>query len=92
MVRLREPILAPFTETIAADRAGHVRSLDGAHVQRVAVLAGDGKNQDQAYLTAVPEPASMAVMAAGLVGLGGSVVQDRGQLEDLGDGAPVAKA
>ena len=36
----------------------------------VAVLAGDGKNQDQAYLTAVPEPASMAVMAAGLVGLG----------------------
>lgn len=37
---LREPILAPFTETIAADRAGHVRSLDGAHVQRVAVLAG----------------------------------------------------
>ena len=41
---------------------------------RVAVLAGDGKNQDQAYLTsvpvAVPEPASMAVVAAGLVGLG----------------------
>lgn len=37
---LREPILAPFTETIETDRAGHVRSLDGAHVQRVAVLAG----------------------------------------------------
>lgn len=36
----------------------------------VAVLAGGGANQDQAYLTAVPEPASMAVMAAGLVGLG----------------------
>ena len=36
----------------------------------VAVLARDGNNQDQAYLTAVPEPASMAVLAAGLVGLG----------------------
>lgn len=37
---------------------------------RVAVLGGGGSNQDQAYLTAVPEPASLAVMAAGLVGLG----------------------
>lgn len=34
------PILAPVAETIAADRAGHVKSLDGAHAQRVAVLAG----------------------------------------------------
>lgn len=37
---------------------------------RVAVLKGDGPNQDQAYLTAVPEPASLAVVGAGLVGLG----------------------
>lgn len=37
---LRTPILAPVAETIAAERTGHVRSLDGAHVQRVAVLAG----------------------------------------------------
>lgn len=37
---------------------------------RVAVLSGGGSNQDQAYLTAVPEPASLAVVAAGLVGLG----------------------
>lgn len=37
---LCEPSLSPFVETIAADRAGHVRSLDGAHVRRVAVLAG----------------------------------------------------
>ena len=37
---LREPIRAPIAETIAADRAGHVRSLDGAQVQRVAMLAG----------------------------------------------------
>ncbi len=36
----------------------------------VAVLARDGNNQDQAYLTAVPEPASMAVVATGLIGLG----------------------
>ena len=36
----------------------------------VAVLARDGNNRDQAYLTAVPEPASMAVMAAGPVGPG----------------------
>lgn len=37
---------------------------------RVAVLTGGGSNQDQAYLTSVPEPASMAIMAVGLVGLG----------------------
>lgn len=37
---MREPRLAPFTETITTDHAGHVRSLDGAHVRRVAVLAG----------------------------------------------------
>ena len=36
----------------------------------VAVLGGDKKNQDQAYLVAVPEPASVAVVAASLVGLG----------------------
>lgn len=38
--------------------------------KRVAVLAGGGSNQDQVYLVAVPEPASLAAMAAGLVGLG----------------------
>lgn len=37
---------------------------------RVAILAGGGSNQDQAYLTSVPEPAFMAIMATGLVGLG----------------------
>ena len=37
---MREPTLAPFAATIAADHAGHVRSLDGAHVRYVAVLAG----------------------------------------------------
>ncbi len=37
---------------------------------RVAVLGGGGSNQDQAYLTPVPEPASMGVLAAGLFGLG----------------------
>lgn len=40
--------------------------------KRVAVLAGVSGNQDQAYLTSVPvpEPASVAVVAASLVGLG----------------------
>lgn len=37
---MREPRLAPFAETITADHAGHVRSLDGAHVRRVAASAG----------------------------------------------------
>jgi thymidine phosphorylase len=37
---MREPTLAPFAEAITADHAGHVKSLDGAHVRRVAVLAG----------------------------------------------------
>ena len=37
---------------------------------QVAVLAGNGSNQDQAYLTAVPEPASVAALAAGLFGMG----------------------
>lgn len=40
---LREPTLAPIAETITAEHAGHVRSLDGAHVQRVAVLAGSAQ-------------------------------------------------
>lgn len=37
---LRKPILAPVAETIETDHAGHVRSVDGAHVQRVVALAG----------------------------------------------------
>ena len=37
---------------------------------RVAVLSGGGVNQDQAYLTPVPEPASVAMVAASLIGLG----------------------
>ncbi len=37
---------------------------------RVAVLAGGGANQDQAYMTPVPEPASLAAVGAGLIGLG----------------------
>lgn len=37
---MREPTLAPLAETITADHAGHVRSLVGAHVRHVAVLAG----------------------------------------------------
>jgi hypothetical protein len=36
----------------------------------VAVLGGGGSNQDQAYLTPIAEPASMAVLTASLVGLG----------------------
>lgn len=37
---MREPTLAPLADTISAEHAGHVRSLDGAHVRRVAMLAG----------------------------------------------------
>ena len=37
---LREPILAAVAGTVEADHAGHVKSLDGSHVRRVAVLAG----------------------------------------------------
>ena len=37
---------------------------------QVAVLAGNGSNQDQAYLTTIPEPASVAALAAGLFGMG----------------------
>lgn len=37
---MREPTLAPIAETITAEHAGHVRSLDGSYVRRVAVLAG----------------------------------------------------
>ena len=37
---MHEPKLAPIAETITAEHAGHVRSLDGAHVRRVALLAG----------------------------------------------------
>jgi hypothetical protein len=36
----------------------------------VTVLSGGGLNQDQAYLTAVPEPESLAVVGAGLLALG----------------------
>ncbi len=37
---MHEPKLAPIAETITAEHAGHVRSLDGAHVRRVALTAG----------------------------------------------------
>lgn len=37
---LREPVLAPVARTLTADHAGHVRSLDSAHLRRVAVMAG----------------------------------------------------
>jgi len=37
--------------------------------EAVALLAGYGNNQDQAYLVATPEPASMAVLGVGLMGL-----------------------
>ncbi|MCW5663771.1 MAG: thymidine phosphorylase [Piscinibacter sp.] len=37
---MHEPTLAPIAETITAEHAGHVRSLDGAHVRLLAVLAG----------------------------------------------------
>jgi len=36
---------------------------------QVAVLAAYGSNQDQAYLTPVPEPGSMAALGVGLAGL-----------------------
>lgn len=35
----------------------------------VAVLQGNGANQDQAYLVSVPEPASVAILGAGLLAL-----------------------
>lgn len=45
---------------------------------QVAVLAGGGHNQDQAYLTAVDEPGSLAVLGAGLIGVG--LITRRGRL------------
>ena len=36
----------------------------------IAVLSGAGITQDQAYLTAVPEPASIILFASGLLGAG----------------------
>jgi len=36
----------------------------------VTVLSGGGSNQDQAYLTAVPEPESLAMVGSGLLALG----------------------
>lgn len=38
--------------------------------RQVAVLSGEGGNQDQAYLVAVPEPASLALLGAALVAVG----------------------
>lgn len=37
---LHEAALAALTRTVTADHAGHVRSLDGTHLRRVAVMAG----------------------------------------------------
>jgi hypothetical protein len=37
---------------------------------QVAVLDGGGKNQSQAYLAKVPEPASIALLATALIGVG----------------------
>ena len=61
-------VLALASTYIANVGSGGSWSADPT--MQVAVLAGNGSNQDQASLTAIPEPASMAVLAAGLFGMG----------------------
>ena len=72
-----------YSQTVTVSAAADASSLANSYLakladgtwtadptMRVVVLSGEGSNQDQAYLTAVPEPASLAVVATGLIGLG----------------------